>query len=59
MKRINVFFGPMYVARVEPFGTRNLLYVKMLLRAQKEVVPSEKHFLDSRSPLVLHAKHTR
>lgn len=58
MKRINVFCGPMYVARVEPFGTRNLLYVKML-RAQKEVVPSEKHFLESRSPLVLHAKHTR
>lgn len=36
MKRINVFCDPMYMARVELFDTRNLLYVKMLLGAQKE-----------------------
>lgn len=35
MKGMNVFCGPLYVARVELFGTRSLLYVKMLLRAQK------------------------
>lgn len=35
VKRMNVFCGPIYVARVEPFGTRSLLYIKMLLRAQK------------------------
>lgn len=51
MKRMNVFCSPMYVARVELFGTRSLLYVKMLLRAQKEIVPSEKCFLDSNCSL--------
>lgn len=57
MKRMNVFCGPVYVGRIECFDTRNFLYVKMLLRAQKEIVPSEKH-LNSSSSLALHAKHT-
>jgi len=47
MERVNVLYSPMYVARLELFGARCLLYVKMLLRAQKEIVPSQKCFLDN------------
>lgn len=42
---MNMLCSPMYVARIELFSARCLLYVKMLPRAQKEIVPSQKHFL--------------
>lgn len=35
------------MAEIELFGARCLLYVKMPPRAQKEIVPSQKHFLDN------------
>lgn len=47
MERTNVLRGRMYVARIELFSARCLLYVKMLPSAWKEIVPSQKHFLDN------------
>lgn len=46
MERMTVLCGLIYAARIELFGARCLLYVKMLPRAQKEIVPSQMHFLD-------------
>lgn len=47
MERMNVFCGSVYVARIELFSVRCLLYAKMLPRARKETVLSQKRFLDN------------
>lgn len=39
-----MLYSPMYVAKIELFGAWYLRYVKMLPRAQREIVPSQKHF---------------
>lgn len=47
MGRMNMLYSPIYLARIELSGTRCLLYIKMLPRAQKEIIPSQKHFCDN------------